>query len=176
MNYKDLKSCMSRRYSGKDKEYIDRLFDIIDKMCVVSVDRDKCFVGDTVYSQDSGLEFVIDDLVQTEDGDGVLVVLKNKRLGCRRVSATTFKQCYTLYNPGLSSEANYYEVDSIVHDSRLSDDEYCALWGCPSRDAHLKGRMKDQGTIFAISQNASSCTIEPAYMRKDECDKHRYPF
>lgn len=81
MNYKDLKSCMSRRYSGKDKEYIDSLFDIIDKMCVVTADRDKCFVGDTVYSQDSGLEFVIEDLVQTENGDGVMVVLKNKKIG-----------------------------------------------------------------------------------------------
>lgn len=46
MNYKDLKDCMSRRRSGKDKEYTDRLFGIIDNMCVASVDRDKCFVGD----------------------------------------------------------------------------------------------------------------------------------
>lgn len=176
MNYKDLKVCMSRRYSGKDKEYIDKLFDIIDKMCVVSVDRDKCFVEDVVYSQDSGLEFIIDDLVQTENGDGVVVVLKNKQLGCRRVSASTFNRCYTLYNPGRASEANYYDVDHIVRDSRLSDDEYRALWGCSSRDAHLKERMKTQGTIFALSQDACSCTIEPAYMRKDECDRRCGPF
>lgn len=170
MNYKDLKSCMSRRYSGKDKEYIDKLFDIIDKMCVVTADRDKCFVGDVVYSQDSGVEFVIDDIVQTDNGDGVLVELKNNRLGYRRVSATTFKQCYTLYNPGLSSGTNCYDADSIVRDSRLSDDEYCALWGCLSRDAHIKERVKGHNTIFALSSNASSCTIEPAYVRKDECD------
>lgn len=176
MNYKDLKSCMSRRYSGKDKEYIDMLFDIIDKMCVVSVDRDKCFVGDVVYSQDNGLEFVIYDLVQTENGDGVLVVLKNKKIGYCKVSASTFKRCYTLYNPGYASEANYYDVDSIVRDSHLSDDDYCALWDCVSRDSHIAKRMKEQNTIFSLSQNASSCTVEPAYVRKDECDKHRYSF
>lgn len=176
MNYKDLKSCMSRRYSGKDKEYIDRLFDIIDKMCVASADLDKCFVGDVVYSQDNGLEFVIDDLVQTENGDGVMVVLKNKKTGYRKVSETTFKRCYTLYNPGLSSEANYCNADSIVRDSRLSDDDYCALWGCTSRDAHLKERLKVQGTIFSLPQDNISCTVESAYMRKDEYDRHRYPF
>lgn len=176
MNYKDLKSCMSRRYSGKDKEYIDKLFDIIDKMCVVSADRDKCFVGDVVYSQDSGLEFIIHDLVQTENGDGVIVVLKNKKTGYRKVSASTFKRCYTLYNPGYTSEENRYNVDSIVRDSHLSDDDYCALWDCTSRDTHLKERMKNQGTIFALSQDAVSCRIEPAYMSKDECDKHCYPF
>ena len=171
MNYKDLKACMSRRYSGKDKEYIDRLFDIIDKMCVVSADGDRCFIGDMVYSQDSGLEFVIGDLVQTENGDGVTIVLKNKKTGYRKVSASTFKRCYTLYNPGRASEANRYDVDSIIRDSRLSDNDYCALWGCTSRDTHLKERMKNQGTIFAISQDALSCTIEPAYMKKDECDR-----
>lgn len=176
MNYKDLKSCMSRRYSGKDKEYIDSLFDIIDKMCVASADRDKCFVGDIVYSQDNGLEFVIDDLVQTENGDGVLVALKNKQLGRREVSASTFKRCYTLYNPGYASESNYCNADSIVRDSRLSDEEYCALWGCSSRDAHLKERMNKQGVIFTLSQNDISCTVEPAYMRKDECDRHRCSF
>lgn len=176
MNYKDLKSCMSRRYSGKDKEYIDTLFDIIDEMCVASVDRDKCFVGDVVYSQDNGLEFTIVSLVHTDNGDGMMVVLKNKKTGYRKVSETTFKRCYTLYNPGMASEANYSNVDSIVRDSRLSDDDYCALWDCTSRDAHLKERMKGQGTIFSLSQNDISCTVEPAYMRKDECDKHRYPF
>lgn len=170
MNYKDLKSCMSRRYSGKDKEYIDRLFDIIDKMCVVTVDRDKCFVGDVVYSKDNGLEFVIDDLVQTENGDGVMVVLKNKKIGYRKVSATTFKQCYTLYDPGMSSEANYCNADSIIRDSHLSDDDYCALWDCTSRDAHLKERMNKQSGIFTLSYNVSSCTIESAYARKDECN------
>ena len=176
MNYKDLKSCMSRRYSGKDKEYIDKLFDIIDKMCVASADRDKCFVGDVVYSQDNGLEFVIDDLVQTENGDGVLVVLKNKKIGYCKVSASTFKRCYTLYNPGRASEANYHDVNSIVRDSRLSDDDYCALWGCSSRDAHLRERMKTQGTIFALSQDSTSCTIGSVYMRKDECDGRCGPF
>ena len=170
MNYKDLKSCMSRRYSGKDKEYIDKLFDIIDKMCVVTADRDKCFVGDVVYSQDNGLEFVIDDLVQTENGDGVMVVLKNKKIGYCKVSETTFKRCYTLYNPGYASEANYCNADSIVRDSRLSDDDYCALWDCTSRDAHLKERMKGQNSIFTLYQNASSFTVEPAYVRKDECN------
>lgn len=176
MNYKDLKSCMLRRYSGKDKEYIDKLFDIIDKMCVVTVDRDKCFVGDVVYSQDNGLEFVIDDLVQTENGDSVLVVLKNKKIGYRKVSASTFKRCYTLYNPGYASEANYRDVDSVVRDSHLSDDDYCALWDCVSRDSHIAERMKGQRSIFTLSQNDISCTVEPAYVRKDECDKHRYPF
>lgn len=176
MNYKDLKTCMSRRYSGKDKEYIDKLFDIIDKMCVVSVDRDKCFVGDVVYSQDNGLEFTIDDLVQTENGDGVLVVLKNKRLGLRKVSASTFKRCYTLYNPGYASEANYSNADGIIRDSHLSDDDYCALWDCTSRDAHLKERMGKQSAVSILSQNDISRTVEPAYVRKDECDRHRYPF
>ena len=176
MNYKDLKSCMSHRYSGKDKEYIDRLFDIIDKMCVVSVDRDRCFVGDVVYSQDNGLEFVIDDLVQTENGDGVMVVLKNKKTGYRKVSETTFKRCYTLYNPGYASAANYHDMDSIVRDSRLSDDDYCALWDRGSRDDHIAKRMKEQNTIFSLSQNDISCTVEPAYVRKDECDRHRHPF
>ena len=170
MNYKDLKSCMSRRYCGKDKEYIDRLFDIIDSMCVVSADGDKCFVGDVVYSQDSGIEFVIDDLVQTEDGDGVMVVLKSGQMGLRKVSASTFKRCYTLYNPGRASEANRYDADSIVRDSRLSDEEYRALWGCSSRDAHLAERMKRQNSIFALSPDATSCTIGSVYMRKDECD------
>lgn len=176
MNYKDLKSCMSRRYSGKDKEYIDSLFEIIDKMCVVSVDRDKCFVGDVVYSQDNGLEFTIVSLVHTDNGDGMMVVLKNKKTGYRKVSETTFKRCYTLYNPGYASEANYSNVDSIVRDSRLSDDDYCALWDCTSRDAHLKERINKQSAVSILSQTDTSCTVEPAYIRKDECDRHRYPF
>lgn len=176
MNYKDLKTCMSRRYSGKDKEYIDKLFDIIDEMCVASADRDKCFVGDIVYSQDNGLEFVIHALVHTDNGDGMMVVLKNKQLGRREVSASTFKRCYTLYNPGYASETNYHDIDRILHDSRLSDEEYRALWSCSSRDAHLKERMNKQSAVSILSQSDISCTVEPAYMRKDECDRHCYPF
>ena len=76
----------------------------------------------------------------------------------------------------MASEANYRDVDSIVRDSRLSDDDYCALWDCTSRDSHIVERMKGQSGIFTLSQNDISCTVEPAYMRKDECDRHRYPF
>ena len=159
MNYKEIHDVFYKNTDTLPPAVVlafRELLSRIDDDVIETADGDPCAIGDHVYDRRTGILY---EYVHNYDYDGTrYVTLEGNDWGLE-IELKEFKSNFSLYDPGLTSENAYSDIERIAHDACLEDKAYKALWGCDDKESHIMRRIKASKYMPVISCDTGSITM-----------------